>query len=128
MSNKMALKQLRDSIKKQIKESKSTITGSREPTISDGFGGTMPDPSGTPTIYTANVRISHERVAVQENQTNPVGLSTSFSKFLLTDYFCPCQENDKINDGTDNYKVGPVDQLVRYDGVFASQAPLEKVV
>lgn len=123
----MALKQLRDSIKKQIKENESSITGTRLPLISDGFGGMMPDPSGTATNYTAKVRISHERPAVQENEINPVGLSTSFGKFVETDYSCPCQEYDVINDGTDNYKVGPVDQLVRYGGVFASNAPLEKV-
>lgn len=124
----MALKQLRDSIKKQIKESKSSITGSRDSTmIDDGFGGTMPDPSAPGSTYTASVRISHEKITVQENQPNPVGLSTSFGKFVLTDYSCPVQENDVISDGTDSYRVGPVDQLVRYDGVFASQAPLEKV-
>lgn len=127
-NNRMALAQLRRGITAKINESLSTITGERIPMVDDGFGGQTIDPSGTPVEYSARVRISHERISVQDNESTPVGFSSSLGLFLLTDYSGPCQENDQVTDQNGRvYKVGPIDQLVRFGGVYATQTPLEIV-
>jgi hypothetical protein len=122
------LNQARESIKSLIAESPSIASFSYVPLVNNGFGTMIPDPSGTAVTYTERVRLSHEQSGVQTNETTPAGLGSSYSMFILTEYGSRIYENMIITTDGVKWKVGVVDKLKKFGGVYGLQAPLTKVV
>lgn len=123
----MALRQLRNDVKRMIQESPSPITRYVPATVSDGFGGLVADPNGAWTTVAETVRISHEKVNVQDNGETPVGLSTSLGLFVLAEYTSTITEGEILGDGERRYRVGPVDTFERFGGAYQKQAPIDIV-
>jgi hypothetical protein len=125
MNNANLLRQARKAIIHKIALSPSTITIISYPLISDGFGGTMPNPMGTAISSSKTVRISHQRNQVPENELKNTGLSTSLSRFILSDYKTPLTEGTDVSSYLGKkYKIGAVDSLEKYGGIIGYQAEL----
>ena len=124
MSNAMALKQMRNSIKTKIRKSPETITISRMPLIDDGFGGTIENPYGTPVETIMKVRISHEQSGPSKMESSSVGVSTNLQRFILTDYNSVIYKDETFTAIGKTWKIGAVDTLKRHDGIIGYQAPL----
>lgn len=125
MNNDNLLKQARKAIISKIALSPSIITMISYPLISDGFGGTMPNPNGTAVTSTKTVRISHQRNQVPINELKSTGLSTNLSRFILSDYKTPLTEGHEVSShGGKKYKIGVVDTLEKFGGIIGYQAEL----
>lgn len=125
MNNKILLKQARSGIKALINESPFTVTKSVYPLVSDGFGGMVEDPTGTPVPSTIKIRISHERRQTFLNSEKPSGLSTDLQRFAMWAYDVTMEEGDSITGIADkNYRIGPVDPLYKFGGIIGYQAKL----
>lgn len=125
MNNKTLLKQARKSLKKLIEENPTELTIETYPQVSDGFGGTVQDPTGTPTTETQKVRISHEKKGPVADEEKPSGLSTNLTWFILSDYETVITEGQQIKDfdGRD-YRIGAVTQLMKFGGIYGYQSQL----
>ncbi len=126
MANKPALKQARKGITASIKENPVTVVISRKPDKSDGRGGTVQDPYGTPVDSTVTVRLSHGTSGPFDDIENPAGLSTDYSRWLLIDYNGGVEDGDIFEAEGMRWQVGPVDKLERFGGIFGYQAPLKE--
>lgn len=125
MNNANLLRQARKAIMQKIALSPSVINMITTPLVSDGFGGTIPDPFGVPTSVSKTVRISHQRSQVPENETKNTGLSTNLSRFVLSDYKTLLTEGCEISSyAGKKYKIGVVDTLENYGGIIGYEAPL----
>ena len=82
----------------------------------------------TGVLKRETVRISHEASSVQYNGNTPVGLGTSFSKFVEMYWDSTIFQNAVITDGVEWWKVGPVDPVCESEGeIGGKHAPLTKV-
>lgn len=122
------LNQARASIKLLIAESPSIASFSYVPLVDNGFGTMIPDPTKTAVTSKERVRLSHEQSGVQTNEETPAGLGSSYSLFILTEYSSRIYENLVITADGLKWKVGVVDKLKKFGGVYGLQAPLIKVV
>jgi len=122
------LNQARESIKSLIAESPSIASFSYVPLVNNGFGTFIPDPSGIAVPVKERVRLSHEQSGVQTNEPTPAGLGSSYSMFILTEYGSKIYENLIITADGLKWKIGVVDKLKKFGGVYGLQAPLTKVV
>lgn len=123
--NNNLLRQARKAIQHKIKLSPTVLNMITLPLISDGFGGTMPNPSGPPVDVPIKVRVSHERNQVPKNEEKNTGLSTNLSRFVSSDYKTVITEGLEISSYEGKkYKIGAVDTLEKYGGIIGYQAPL----
>ena len=124
MNNPTALSQLRKAFADQVSNSPDVITGERLPLISDGFGGFVPDPSGTPVPFTFTGRLSHKINGVRSVQEVPSGLDTDLSLFLQWPHTVTVKANEVITARGKQFKVGAVDPIQKFGGVYCYQATL----
>jgi len=124
VNNPAALAQLRKGFDAQIAMSPDVVTGSRLPMIDDGFGGTVPDPAGTPVPFTIEGRLSHERNGVNSVHEVPSGLDTALSLFLQWRWNVTVKEGEVITARGRQFRVGVVDPIKKFGGVYCNQAPL----
>lgn len=124
MNNPSALAQLRKAFDAQVSNSPDVITGQRPAMVSDGFGGLVPDPTGATTSYTFTGRLSHERSGVKAVQEVPSGLDTALSLFLQWPWTVTVKEGEIITARGKKFKVGAVDPIKKFGGVYCYHAPL----
>ena len=122
MNNQALLRQARKGIDSQISQSPQVLLVSRKAEVDDGFGGKMPGTS--PRYITIRARVSHERRGVQDKSSYPNGLDTNLSLWILAPWNSGLQEDDFFTLRGRVYRVGVVDQLEKFGGVIALQAPL----
>jgi hypothetical protein len=116
------LKQKRDGFKRVINENPQTLVFYRHPAKDDGFGGTIPDFTKSPTEHVNKVRMSHPG---RENgpfdyEISSVGAVPPSGRFIQALWNADIAEGDRV----DSYKVGSIDELVAFGGVFGKQAIL----
>lgn len=122
--NRLRLAQLRRSYKTLIDRNPTTITIERMPMVDDGFGGEIEDPFGTPEVAAIKCRLSHERAIVPDNNSAPSGLSTNLQRYITVAHDVDIFEGDVFTALEKDWKIGPVDPLVKFGGVYGYQAPL----
>lgn len=113
-------------VQSNIAENPEKITITRQGTTSDGFGGTVIDPEDSGSNVTLTVRISHERAQVPKYDPATSGLSTNLQRFILSDYQNEIQENDTFDYIDKAWRIGPVDTLIKFEGIYGYQAVLEE--
>jgi len=122
------LAQARAGVSAKIKLDPTSIIISRLPMISDGFGGLVQDPTGTPIEYRYTVRISHDSKGPADLSSAPSGFSTNLFRYVLADHTTDLQEGDRIAWQSKIFAVGPVDPLTYMSKVIGYQAPLKEAV
>lgn len=123
----MILKQAREGIVDAIKTNKTKGILYRQPTVDNGYGEMVSDPTKSPVPYSIACSIIHESQGAFKNIQSPSGLATQFDRYILVDWKILIIENDTfIDENNQNWRVGPVDILRRAGGVIGSQAPLFK--
>lgn len=126
VNNQFLLKQKRDAQRLLIAIMPESMTVSTPVVVSDGFGGTMPDPAGSVTTSSLTYRVFHDSGQVQELGESPAGLSTNLGRAIMTDYNndLTAAEGATITSSGRSYRIGKVDTLQMFGGVFGYQAPL----
>lgn len=107
------VKQMRDSIADGIKRNESRVSF-----IKDG------------AIVTESVRLAHESASVPSGSSNPVGLGTSFSMYVIAKYNSAIVKDAVLIEGAGNtvgWKVGFVDSLKVEEAVYEKRATLTSV-
>jgi len=122
------LAQARSGVSAKIKLDPITIVISRPPMLSDGFGGLVQDPTGTPIEYRYTVRISHDSKGPADISSAPSGFSTNLFRYVLADHKTDLHEGDRIAWQSKTFMVGPVDPLTYLSEVIGYQAPLKEAV
>lgn len=122
-----SLNQAKESIVKLIAESPSIASFSYVPIVDNGYGTMIPDPTVTSVTIKERVRLSHEKIGIQTNEETPAGLGSSYSMFILTKPDSKISENLVITADGMKWKVGVVDKLKKFGGVYGLHAPLTKV-
>lgn len=120
----MALDQLRKGFDRLIADSPDSITLRRPTMVDDGFGGQVADPSGATTTVLFVGRLSHERNIVNRSELVPSGLDTALSLFLSWRWDQTVNEGETIEARGRVFKVGVVDPIKKFGGVYCNQAPL----
>ena len=125
-NNKQHLKQVRKGFIDLINESPITLYKQVYPMVSDGKGGMIENPFGTPTNVSIKCRISHERgIIVPKNNTTANGFSTNLERFVQVDYKTTITNGMNLKDFEGVvYKIGAVDPLIKFGGIYGYQAPL----
>lgn len=129
MSNP-ALKQLREGIKRLIRENPSNIIIFRKPMVDDGFGGEVESPSPESVEHNIKCRISHEQEGPVNLGAAPPGFSTNLTRYIMVDYLTTIYENDSFEESMidKSFRIGPVDPLIKFGGIVSYQAPLIEAV
>lgn len=70
------------------------------------------------------VRISHQNASVPANQTNPVGLGTSYSYFLEAEYDSTITKDTILMNNGIAYKTGPIDEIGLHGEIYVKRSPL----
>jgi hypothetical protein len=121
-----ATQQLRMSILSIIIMNPSTVRPIRRKLESDGVGGYTR--TGTKEIQPpAIVRIASESSGVPGYSLIPVGIGSSDSFYVITDFKAPLCEGDEIEADGIKYRVGPVHLKKMMGSVIGSNARLEVV-
>ena len=126
--NRGQLAQARAGVSAKIKLDPTSIIVSRLPMLSDGFGGLVQDPTGTPIEYRYTVRISHDSKGPADLSSAPSGFSTNLFRYVLADHKTDLHEGDRIAWQSKTFMVGPVDPLTYLSEVIGYQAPLKEAV
>ena len=122
------LAQARSGVSAKIRLDPTIIVISRLPMLSDGFGGLVQDPTGTPIEYRYTVRISHDSKGPADLTSSPNGFSTNLFRYVLADHKTDLKEGDRIAWQSKVFMVGPVDPLTYMSKVIGYQAPLKEAV
>lgn len=121
----MSLSQLRSAQTRKVNINPLTVNISRiTATVSDGVGGQVEDPYGTPVPGSLTVRVCHEKKGPMGDESSPVGLSTNLGRMIISNYKNKPLQGDIIPFEGINYKVGVVDPLIKFGGLIGYQAPL----
>jgi hypothetical protein len=127
LTNKSLLKQARNGLKRLINESPEIILIYRKKLVDDGFNGCVEDPfdSGCPPDE-IKCRLSHEQSGPDKLQNAPSGLSTNLLRYITVDHKTTIYEGDTFESEKTRkrYKIGAVDPLIKFGGVYGYQAPL----
>lgn len=83
-----------------------------------------PNPFSGTTTLSFTGRLSHERAGVRPVEQVPSGLDTALSLFLQWAWNVTVNENEIINARGRLFKVGAVDPIKKFGGVYCNQAPL----
>ena len=100
------------------------VSVSGDPTIPKGW------PGNSPTVKSFTGRIAHERSIVPDLNPGTAGLSTNLQRFLSVEYNVDSlQKGDIITDqNSKQWKLGAVDPLERFGGIFGYVASLTEAV
>lgn len=107
------LRQLRNSIYDGIKRNESRVSF-----IKDGV------------VVAESVRLAHESASVPSGSSNPVGLGTSFSMYVIAKHNSAIYKDAVLIEGagnTEGWKVGFVDSLKAEESVYEKRATLVKI-
>lgn len=107
------VKQMRDSIADGIKRNEFRVSF-----IKDG------------AIVTESVRLAHESASVPSGSTNPVGLGTSYSMYVIARHNSAIVKDAvlvELAGNTEGWKVGFVDSLKVEESVYEKRATLTRV-
>jgi hypothetical protein len=126
VNNKNLLKQKRIAQTELINIMPESMTVNVPVMVSDGFGGTIPDPAGTTDEVTIKYRVFHEQSGPAGLSESPGGLSTNLLRAIMSDWKndLTAAANGTITSAGKNYRIGVVDTLQMFGGVFGYQAPL----
>lgn len=108
------VKQMRDSIADGIKRNESRVAF-----IKDG------------AVVTESVRLAHESASVPSGSSNPVGLGTSFSMYVIAKHNSSIYKDAVLIEGagnTEGWKVGFVDSMRVEESVYEKRATLTRVI
>ncbi len=124
----MSLKQQRSGFTRNINIDPIIISVSRITSlVSDGVGGLVEDPYATPTVVSLTVRVVHEQKNPEPVSEGSAGLSSNLGRMVLSNYKNEIAQYDVIPYEGRNYKIGIVDPLRKFGGVYGYQAPLVEV-
>lgn len=127
MNNKSQLKQQRKMQIDLINVSPETMAIVTYNQIDNGFGVMVDNLSSPLGTVTLKYRVFHEQKRPDGNSESPGGFSTNLSRAIMTDYLNDLTQAQDLSityEGA-KYKIGAVDPLKKFEGVYGYQAPLE---
>ena len=124
MNIAVMLTQLRTGIKTAIDMNPVDIVMMRKEMVSDGMGGLVENPYGTPVAYPVHGRISKERRGPEGGTPINTGLSTAGSFYLLVEHTVTIYKNDPFEWNDRRWRLDAVSEIVQAGGVIAYEAPL----
>jgi hypothetical protein len=119
-----ALTQQRAAIDRTIRDNPVDLVLTRYPLVDNGTDKLVRDPSGVPTDYRVQGRLAPQRLGVQTPTGSAAGLATADEHFLLVRHDAEIVEADEFEYNERRWRVGPVEDVYRYGGVAARQAPV----
>lgn len=115
---------------KQARRGQTALVSENRQTMSVEISGDPADPWSAATTKEFSGRISHERSGPVDLAPGTAGLSTNLVRFLSVEYTVDflivgsliTDQNGK------KWKLGPVDPLEKFGGIYGYQIPLEEAV
>ena len=124
-----ALRQARRIIAETINDNPICLRMQRVPLVDNGNGQEVRDPFGDPTVVEVRGRIAplaYGLRGVQTQESTATGPGVPDTQFLLVKHTEDLQEGDPFDYNGHSWKVGPVENIYRFGGVVAKQAPVKK--
>jgi hypothetical protein len=120
------LRQARNNLKIEIRRNAVPLTVLAYPTIDNGYGDQVPDYSQTPIETPIVARVSLDRRGPVKDETQSTGLTTNFSRFILTDWNTPLVKDAVVKGLERDYKLNSVTPLIKFGGIYGYQAVLHE--
>ena len=92
--------------------------------VDNGFGVLVDNPADAGTEVKIKYRVFHEKAGPNGDKESPAGLSTNLSRAIMTDYKNVPQVNAVITYESKKFRIGRVDPLKKFGGIYGYQAPL----
>jgi hypothetical protein len=111
---------------KQAREGQKALVNEDPQTISVSVSADPTDPWASKTTEEFTGRISHEDAGPENLKAGTAGLSTNLGRFLSVQHDVSLQKGDTITDKNGKlWKLGPIDALEKFGGVYGYQCSLE---